>query len=475
MKIVIVGAGKVGASVAERLASERNDITVVDTDPVCLAALAERLDLKTVTGNGTHPTVLQEAGIEDADMLIAAAAHDETNLVACRIAKQRFNVPTRIARVRAPEFADHPELTGEDGFCVDYVICPEQSVTDAITRLIEYPGALQVLEFGGGKLSLVVARAYEGGALVGRPIHELRTHLPGVDARVVAVYRNERSIVPYGDTTIEAGDEVFCLAAKKDIRKLLMQLRPMDKTVKRIMIAGGGKIGLRLARALEREPGHRGRYQVKLIDPDKKRCEYLAGELSATLVLAGDATDEDLLAGEHVQDMDLFIALTNDDEDNIMASLLARKMGARRVIALINRRAYGDLMQGGQIDIAIAPAQATIGELLAHVRRGDIIAVHSLRHGAAEAIEAVAHGAAGSSRVIGKRVEEIDLFSADGRGSGTGVFIGAIVRGKADAARVLMAHHDTMIEAEDHVIVFVTNRRMIPKVEKLFQVQAGFF
>ena len=470
MKIIIVGAGRVGASVAELLVSERNDITVIDSDPAILAMLAERFDLKVVAGNAIQPSVLRDAGAEDADLLIAAAARDETNLVVCRIAKQRFNVPTRIIRLRSAELAQHPELTGTDGFCADYIISPEESVTQAIVRLIEYPEALQVIELAAGKVALVAARAYEGGRLTGHTLMEMGEHLQGIDARIVAIFRNDRSITPDGNTKIEADDEVFCLAPKKDIRRVLVELRPKDKKVERIMIAGGGNIGLRLARILEDE--FRGRYQVKIVDAIKKRCEYLAQELSHTLVLAGDATDEDLLADEHVNDMDLFISLTNDDEDNIMASLLAKKMGARRVIALINRRAYGELMQGGQIDIALSPAQATIGELLTYVRSGDVVAVHSLRRGAAEAIEVIAHGDAKASRVIGKRVDEIELFSD--RGGGSGVFVGAIVRGKGDGARVLMAHHDTVIEAEDHVVVFVTDKRMIPKVEKLFQVGAGF-
>ena len=347
------------------------------------------------------------------------------------------------------------------------MISPEQSVTRAIVQLIEYPEALQVIEFGAGKLALVAARAYEGGRLTGHTLMELGEHLQGADARIVAIFRDERSITPDGNTRIEAGDEVFCLAPKSEIRRVLVELRPRDKKVERVMIAGGGNIGLRLARILESE--YRGRYQVKLVDAVKKRCEYLSQELSHTLVLVGDATDKALLADEHVNDMDVFISLTNDDEDNIMASLLAKKMGARRVIALINRRAYGELMQGGQIDVALSPAQATIGELLTYVRSGDVVAVHSLRRGAAEAIELIAHGEAKSSKVIGKRVDEVDLFTGN-----AGVFVGAIVRGQGDSALVLMAHHDTVIEAEDHVIVFVTNKRMIPKVEKLFQVGAGF-
>lgn len=470
MKIIIIGAGRVGASVAESLASEQNDITVIDTDPSHLDILQERYDLRTVAGNGIHPTVLREAGIEDADLFIAAAARDETNLVACKIAKQFFNVPTCIARVRAPEFIDHPELTGSaEGFGVDYVICPEQSVTNAISKLIEYPEALQVLEFADGKVSLIAVRAYAGGPLVSCAIEDLKKHIPNVDARVVAIYRDARAVEPGGKTMIEPGDEVFCLAATGNIRKVLAELRRMDRPVRRIMIAGGGNIGLRLARQLE--SGGRGRFTVKIIEPVKRRCEYLASQLSSTLVLSGDATDEDLLDDEHVSDMDLFISVTNDDENNIMAALLAKRMGARRVIALINRRAYGDLVEGGQIDIAIAPSQATIGELLAYVRRGDVVAVHSLRRGAAEAIEAVAHGDLKSSRVIGRKVEDIDLLS----GKTPGAMIGAIVRGTGDAAVVLMAHHDTVIEAEDHVIVFVSNKRLIPKVEKLFQVDAGFF
>jgi trk system potassium uptake protein TrkA len=464
LKIVILGAGRVGASVAENLVSERNDITVIDTDIDSLTALGERLDLRTLVGNGTHPAVLRAANIEDADMLIAAAAMDETNLVACRIAKQQFNVPLRIARVRSQEFVNHPEVTGDGGFCIDHVICPEQSVTQAMVLLVEHPEALQVIEFAEGKLSLVAVRA-DGGPLVGRPIEDMRKHIPNVDARIVAIFRNERSVIPEGKTLIEAGDEVFCLAATRNIRKVLSELRPMGRPVRNIMIAGGGNIGLRLAQSLGKN------YHVKIIDPNKKRCEYLAGELPSALVLYGDATDGDLLGNEQIQDIDLFVALTSDDEDNIMSTLLAKRMGARRVIALINRKAYADLVQGGHIDIAIAPEQATLSELLAYVRRGDVVAVHSLRRGAAEAIEAIAHGDAKSSRVIGKKIEDIDLLS----GKTPGVVIGAIVRGQSEAATVLMAHHDTVVEPEDHVIVFVANKKMLSKVEKLFQVSAGFF
>ena len=456
MKIIILGAGQVGTSVAESLVSEQNDLTIVDIDPQRLRLLQDRLDLRTVLGSAAHPSVLAEAGAADADLVIAVTQRDETNLVACKLAARRFNVPRRIARIRATDYLDEEMVLGADGFDVDLSICPEQVLTDYIAKLVAFPEALQVLDFAHGRVSLVAVRAYMGGPLVGRQLKALRQHIPGIDTRIVAIFRRDRAIVPDGDTVIEAGDEVFCLAATKYIRQVLRELRRMDRPVKRVMIAGGGNIGLRLARALEHD------YSVRIIEHNKRRSELLAAQVKKALVLTGDATDEELLEQESVSEMDLFVAVTNDDENNIMGSLLAKRMGARRVVALINRKSYVDLLQSGEIDIAISPAQAIIGTLLAHVRRGDVVAVHSLRRGAAEALEAVAHGDRESSRLIGRRIEEIDLPP--------GTTIGAVVRGD----EVIMAHHDTMIEAEDHVIVFVTDKKRLPKVEKLFQVGVGF-
>jgi len=456
MKVIILGAGQVGGSVAESLVSEQNDITVVDVEPVRLRELQDRLDLRTVAGSGSHPSVLMEAGIDDADLLIAVTQSDETNLVACKLAARMFNVPRRIARIRATDFLDDPKVLGPEGFDVDLSICPEQVLTDYIVKLVEFPEALQVLDFAGGQVSLVAVRAYQGGPMVGRPVKEIRAHIPNIDTRIVAIFRRDGAIMPDGDTVIEDGDEVFCLAASDNIRQVMKELRRMDQAVKRVMIAGGGNIGLRLGRALE------AGYSVRLIEHNKRRCEVLAAKLNRALVLNGDATDEELLEQENIAEMDLFVAVTNDDENNIMSCLLAKKMGARRVVALINRRSYVDLLQSGQIDIAISPAQATIGKLLAHVRRGDVVAVHSLRRGAAEALEAVVHGDRESCRLTGRRVDEIELPA--------GATIGAVVR----AGEVLMAHHDTRIEAEDHVIVFVTDKKTLPRVEKLFQVGARF-
>ena len=471
MKVIVLGAGQVGSSVAESLVSEANDITVVDTNAARLAQLQDRLDLRTVTGNAAHPSTLIRAGIEDADMLVAVTQSDETNLVACKLARKLFNTPTRIARVRAADYLEHQEIFADDNFAVDLAICPEQILTDNIVKLIEFPESLQVLEFASGRVSLVAVRAFHGGPLVGHQLADIRKHMPNIDTRVAAIFRRDSPIIPEGNTVVEAGDEVFFLAATEHIRDVMHELRRMDKPVRRVMIGGGGNIGRRLARALE------ANYQVKIIEFNKAGAERLATDLDKTLVISGDVTDEELLESENVDEMDIFCAVTNDDENNIMSALLAKRMGARKAVALINRSSYVDLVQAGQIDIAISPAQATIGTLLAHVRRGDCVAVHSLRRGAAEALELIAHGDGNSSKVVGRKVEEIELPK--------GATIGAIVRrvggeagdgGSRNRARdeVIVAHHDTRIQADDHVIVFVVNKRIVPKVEKLFQVNVGF-
>jgi len=461
MRILILGAGRVGESVAQSLVSEQNDITVIDPNPERLRALEDRLDLRGVPGNGIQPSVLQSAGIADAELFIACASLDETNLIACKIAKSQFGVKTTIARLRSAEFVDGSDLL-TSGFGVDHVICPEESVMQTVHQLIDYPEALQILKFAEGRAYLIAVRADGGGLLVNHTIGEFKAYFPNLEMRVVAVYRQDTEVELSPQTKVLPGDEVFVLAEKATIRLVLGVIHKGDRPVRRVMIAGGGKVGLRLARSLV------GKCDVKLVERDRKRCDYIAGELpSHMLVLSGDATDEDLLTDENVQEMDLFIALTNDDEDNILASMLAKRLGARRVIALINRPIYAEMMQGGAIDITFSPAQTVIGELLVHVRRGALAAVHSLRRGAAEAIEGVARGDAKSSHLVGRKVQDIDLPK--------GARMGAVVRGEGDACQVLMPHHDLRIETNDHVIIFIPNKRLLRPVEKLFQVRATFF
>ena len=456
MKIIILGAGQVGSSVADNLASEANDITVVDRNGALLGELENRLDLGTVCGYASHPDVLARAGADDADMVIAVTNSDETNMVACQVAYTLFHTPTKIARVRSVEYLKHPRLFSQEALPVDVLISPEQLVTDYILRLIEHPGALQVLDFAGGRVRLVGVRAYYGGPLVGHELRALSEHMPGVEARVAAIYRRGRAILPHGRSVIEADDEVFFVAAREHIQSVMSELRRQEKPFKRILFAGGGNIGKRLSGALET------RYRTKVFERDPVRARQLAEDLHAARVFHGDATDEDLLIEENIENTDVFCAVTNDDEANILAAMLAKRLGARKVMALINRAAYVDLVEAGSIDIAISPQQATIGSLLTHVRRGDVVVVHSLRRGAAEAIEAVAHGDAASSRVVGRSVEDLRLPK--------GTTIGAIVRG----GEVLMPHHDTVIESEDHVILFLVDKRRVAEVERLFQVGVTF-
>ncbi len=457
MKIIILGAGQVGGTLAEHLANEQNDITVVDTDGAKLRILQDKLDIGTVAGGASHPNTLFKAGAEDADMLIAVTNSDEINMMACQVAHTLFNTPTKISRVRSPNYLAHQEqLFNRDHIPVDVIIGPEQLVTNNIKQLIANPGALQVLDFADGKVQLVAVRAYHGGPIVGHELREIRTHMPKVDTRVAAIFRQDRPIIPEGDTVVEAGDEVFFIAARENIRAVVSELRRVDKPYKRVMIAGGGNIGATLAQSIE------DKYQVKVIEQSYKRCRILAERLRHTIVLNGSASEPQLLAQENIEANDVFCALTNNDESNIMMSMLAKRMGAKKVITLITNPAYAELV-GDEIDIAISPQQITIGSLLTHVRKGDISNVHSLRRGAAEAIEVTAHGDSHSSKVVGRRLDEVQLPD--------GVTIGAIVRGE----QVLMAHSDVVVETDDHVILFLVDQRQISAVEKLFAVGFGFF
>lgn len=456
MKIIILGAGQVGSSVAANLASEANDITVVDTDVQKLQELQDRLDIRTIAGKASYPDVLKRAGAEDADMILAVTNSDETNMIACQVAYTLFHTPTKIARVRGSEYLCHPQLFNQEALPVDVLISPEQVITDYVQRLIEHPGALQVLDFAGGKVRLVAVKAYHGGPLVGHELRRLKEHMPGIETRVAAIFRRGKAITPEGNTVIEPDDEVFFIAAKRNIRAVMGELRRLDKPYKRVILAGGGNIGKRLAKALEH------RYQVKIIDHNPVRTRQISEELERTIVLLGDAADEELMLEENIENTDVFCAVTNDDEANILSAMLAKRLGARKVMALINRAAYVDLVESGEIDIAVSPQQATIGSLLAHVRRGDVVVVHALRRGAAEAIEAIAHGDQRTSKVVGRCIEEIKLPP--------GTTIGAIVRGET----VVIVHHDTVVESGDHVILFVVDKKRISEVERLFQVGITF-
>ncbi|GAB4167526.1 MAG: Trk system potassium transporter TrkA [Wenzhouxiangellaceae bacterium] len=457
MHIIILGAGQVGTGMAHSLSLEENDISVVDTDPRRLRELQDTLDIRTVLGHAAHPETLIRAGIEDADLLIALTNSDETNMVACQVAYTLFNTPTRVARVRAADYLRYPQLFEREGLPVDVLISPEKLVTDHIQRLIEYPGALQVLDFADGRAQLVAVRAVPEGRLVGRALKNLPEQLSkGADARVAAIFRRDEAIIPEGDTVIEVDDLVFFLAPTREIHEVMSTFASASGPVRRVMLAGGGNIGSELARRLERK------LHVKIIERDPARAERLAEDVDTAIVLVGDCANQELLREEGIDEMDVYCALTNDDEANILSSMLAKRMGAAKVITLINRPAYVELVESDRIDVAVSPQQITIGALLTLIRKGHIVRVHSLRQGAAEAIEVVAHGNPATSRVVGREIGAIKLPEK--------TTIGAVVRGE----RVIIAHHNVVIEPDDHVILFVADKRQIPQIERLFAVGAVF-
>ena len=457
MKIIILGAGQVGRTAAYHLSREAaNDVTVVDTNEEILRGLQDRLDIRTVSGNAASPRILEAAGIARTDILVALTNSDEVNMLACHIAWTLYRTPKKIARVRSADFTERDILFGENAVAVDVWISPEQLVTEYVARLIRYPGALQVLDFADGRVRLVGIRALQGGPLVGQALRTLREHIPSADARVAAIYRAGKSIQPEGTTVIEDGDEVFFLAARKDIRMVMNEMRREEAPAKRVVIAGGGNIGFRLASELE------DKNQVKLIERDSKRARRVSELLNRTTVLHGDAADEELMLEENIDSADVYAALTNSEEANILSAMLAKRLGAHKVMALINKPSYAELIESGSIDVAISPQTVTIGSLLAHVRRGDVVRVHSLRRGAAEAIEVIVHGDSDSSKVVGRRIEDIALPQ--------GTTLGAVVRGED----VIIAHHDTTVQPDDHLILFLTDRRHMDAVEKLFQGSASF-
>ncbi len=457
MKILILGAGQVGSSAAYHLSREEaNEVTVVDMRPDILRELQDRLDIRTVVGHAAHPDVLERAGANDADIVVALTDTDETNMIACQVSYTLFHTPTKIARIRAAEYMTAKSLFTQDAIPVDVRISPEQLVCEYIEQLILYPGASQVLDFADGRVRLVGAKADRDGLLVGQRIATLKEHIPNTEGRIAAIYRQGKAMLPEGDTVIQEDDEVFFIADRKDIRVFMSEMRRLEDPVRRVVIAGGGNIGLRLAQALEQTN------QVKLIERDPKRARYISEQLNKAIVLVGDAADEELLLEENIDNVDVFCALTNSEEANILSSMLAKRLGANKVMALINRASYVDLVEAGSIDIAISPQQVTIGSLLSHVRRGDVVKVHSLRRGAAEAMEAIAHGKEDESKVVGRKIEDINLPR--------GAAIVALVRD----GQVIIAHHDTVIETDDHVILFLTDRRKIENLEKLFQVGVSF-
>ncbi|HIG88484.1 Trk system potassium transporter TrkA [Candidatus Thioglobus sp.] len=452
MKILILGAGQVGSTLAKHLGSDdENDITIIDKDESNLLSLQRHLDVKTVLGHASYPNILEEAGIQSMDMVIAVTRSDEGNMLACQMAHTLYQVEKKVARIRTAEYLHRKELFSPDAIPIDFVITPESLVTNYIKRVIEEPGAEQVFEFENGLVQLVETRAYANTPIVGHPIKDLHQHLTKTRMRIVSLYRNGRAIPAYGDTVIKDGDRVYFVTKKESVSKVLKEFRRLDKAYKNIIIAGGGHIGLDLAKFLE------GKHKVRIIELNKNRVSEIADQLDNTLVLHGNASDEELLLEEGIENTDLFLALTDSDEINVIVSILAKRLGAHKTIALVKRNVYEDLAeQSEDVDMVVSPDQITASGILAHIRKGDTMMVHSLRQGKAEAIEIIVHGDQDHSNVVGRMIEEIKLPD--------GVVVGSIVRNE----EVIMGSRRFVIQEGDHVLLVLTDVSKIHAVEVLF-------
>ncbi len=451
MKIIILGAGTAGSGVAGALASEENQITVIDFKPQLLEVLKEKFKITTIVGNAAHPRVLEQAGVKDADMVIAVTDRDETNMLACLIISKLYSRPKTIARVRAVEYLNNPKLFSSQGIPVDIVISPEQIVMESIRNLVRYPGASHISNFANGLVKLFSVKAVANGLLTDQKINDLKSRLCDRKIRVVAIFRQGKPMIVNGDAIIRADDEVFFVAPSKDVHAILKELHKLEAPIKRIIIAGGGHIGKRLALALEKN------YHVKVIEKDIIRAKKIANDLKDTLVLQGDCADEALLLDESISSTDLFCSVTEHDGVNIISASLAKSLGARKAICLLNQSSYNRLIPATGIDVAVLPNQETLGFILKHIRHGDVAQVNSLCGGTAEAIEAVAHLHSGTESVVGNLVKSIDFPP--------GIVLGALIRNQ----QVITVHHDTVFEEGDHVVMFAIDKKLVNVIENYFQ------
>ncbi|MFG1344462.1 Trk system potassium transporter TrkA [Xanthobacter autotrophicus DSM 431] len=458
MKVVICGAGQVGFGIAERLAGEQNDVSIIDTSARRIQVVTEQLDVRGVVGQGSHPDVLAKAGIEAADMLIAVTLHDEVNMVACQVGHALFNVPTKVARIRAqtylaPEWRD---LFSRDQLPIDVVISPEIEVGEMVLRRLSLPGATDTVTFADGAVVVVGALCGEDCPVVNTPLSQLTQLFPDMPATIVAVSRGGRTLVPRSTEQLQVGDIVYFVARADQVRRGLSLLGHDEVPGQRIVIAGGGNIGYYVASELEKR---NAAARVKLIEANRDRAQAIAEVLSRTVVLSGDALERAILDEAGVSEADTMIALTNDDRINILSCLLSRQIGAKRILSLLNEQGYATFARGLGIDAHVNPRQITVSKVLQHVRRGRIRGVHALLDGSGEMIEAEALE---TSPLVGKPLKDLDLLE--------GLRIGAIVRN----GQVLLPRGDTVVRAHDRVVLFALNDR-IKRVEQLFRVALEFF
>ena len=451
MKVLILGAGRVGGSLATALVNNNYDVSIVDFDKSSLAALEDKLDILTVEGHASHPLSIKKAGADDSTTVIAVTSNDEVNLIACQIAKNSFNVKKTICRLSEETYSENLDIFGTD--IVDIVISPEKEVMNHLKELIEHPGTEQIEKFADGKVNLVSVKAKKKGKLVGRELKGIKDDMPDTNAFVASIYRKGKPFIPSGETIIKEGDEVYFVSSVSNIDLIVNEFRDKINVYSRVMIIGGGEIGYSLAKELEND------YKIKLVDSNKQKCKELSKKLDKTIVLSGSATDEDLLKSENISNIDIFCALTDDDETNLMSSLIAKKMGAKKTMIILNNPSYLGLVPGF-IDIYIAPYRLTVSSVLQDLRESDVTQDVLLKMDTgAEAIEGVVHANEFTSNLFGKSVKEIPLPE--------GASIGAVVR----HGDLIMPDSNVELCLNDHLIIFLANKDMVSEVEILFKTQ----
>jgi len=457
MRVIILGAGEVGFNIGQRLAAEGNDVVVVDTDPDRLNRVADTMDVKTVLGNASHPSVLAQADAENADLVIAATANDEVNMLACQVAHSLFKVPTKMARVREPDYVNNGEkLFGRDDMPIDRIISPEKEAAKAVIKRFQVSSAVDAQEFAGGKGQLIGLRVPPKGVLAGLSLKDLGEVMGELKTYVVAHEHNHRWRVPRADAVLLAGDSIYVAIESRQVNAFLktIGLEQATETAKSVMVIGGGNVGFNVIERLEELP-----VSIKLIEHNPERASWLAEHLRKTVVINGDALDRELLEEENIDRMDDFLALTNDDETNILASLIAKKYNVPHIVTLVNRSIYSDLVRQIGLDVTVSPRLTTVSSILSHVRKGRVLGISSLGDGSLDVIEAEALE---TSDILETPLRELRMPPD--------TVVGAVVRDD----EVVIPRGDTKIQAHDRVLI-VTTAASTRAVEKLFEVHLEFF
>jgi trk system potassium uptake protein len=454
VKIVIVGAGEVGYHIASRLAFENKEVVVIDKSASALRRVAEDMDVQTIDGSGSSPAVLQEAGIKEAEILLAVTDSDETNLVACLVANMLSPSTKKLARLRGADFDDYYAAFREQAPHIETVINPEIEVVKTIIRLMQVPGAVDVGEFADGLIKFVGVYLGPDSRLAGARLSELPEIIGERRLLIAAVVRDEEVIIPRGNDRLMTGDLIYFISEEKHLHATLSIFDKHVEPVKKVLIIGGGRIGYRLAAQLEEHSIY-----CKIIDKNAERCASLAERLNKSVVLHGDGSDQNLLSEENVGDMDIVVTVTNDEEINILVSLLSRRLGARKTITKISKFSYFPLMTTIGIEQVVSPRLSAINTILQHIRRGKVLSAISLKGEQAEAMEVVALE---TSAIVAKPLRRVAFPK------------GAIVAGIIRKDQIIIPTGDSVIEPGDRLIIFA-QRRAVERIEKILAVKLEYF